>query len=51
MEHWANFGTAVVALLAAVLGLGQYWRSRREKQEVIGRAFAEVLEASAPNRR
>lgn len=43
MEHWANFGTAVVALLAAVLGLGQYWRSRREKQEVIGRAFAEVL--------
>lgn len=45
LEQWANLGTAVFALVAAVLGLGQYWRfrSRRDKQEAIGRAFADAV--------
>ena len=42
---WVSLGSALVALIAAVLGLGQYlrFRSRREKQEAIGHAFSEVL--------
>lgn len=45
MEHWANVATALLALLAAVLGLRQYFKfqSRREKQEAVGRAFSEVV--------
>jgi hypothetical protein len=42
---WISLGSAFIALLAAVLGLGQYlrFRTRREKQEAVGRAFSEVL--------
>lgn len=42
---WLSLVSALVALLATVLGLGQYlrFRSRREKQEAVGRAFSEVV--------
>lgn len=42
---WLSLWSAIVALLAAVLGLGQYFRfrTRRQKQEAVGRAFSEVL--------
>jgi Pentapeptide repeats (9 copies) len=42
---WVNVLSAVVALVAALLGLGQYlrFRSRREQQEAIGHAFSEVV--------
>jgi hypothetical protein len=42
---WLNLVSALVALLATLLGLGQYlrFRSRREKQETVGRAFSEVV--------